>query len=239
MTTNESRNVGDAERKKDAILRRYSFYTDGDEDFQRQLRDAAQYIAVGHEQPMMHAGQACEAALLVGKGRVRVFIEGESGRVANLYHVHAGELCPINIGACLRRMGAFANAVADGPVEAVIIAPDEFDEMRAENEELRNWLFEATAERYGEVVALLRNVITLSVDQRLAEYLLARSQLGDKVTRSVDVTHANLAMDIGTAREVINRRLKTLESSGVLALGRGSIEIRDRQALESIRDGTG
>ena len=188
---------------------------------------------------MMQAGEACEAALLVGKGRVRVFIEGESGRVANLYHVHAGELCPINIGACLRRMGAFANAVSDGPVEAVIISPDKFDKMRDENEELRNWLFEATAERYGEVVALLRNVITLSVDQRLAEYLLVNTQHNGTVKRSVSVTHATLAMDIGTAREVINRRLKTLENSGVLALTRGSIEIRDRHALESIRDGTG
>jgi len=239
MTENGKQAPSDDDRGKDNVLRQYDFYLSSNEEFRRALRDAAKYIAVEHGQPLMESGKACEAALLVGRGRVRVFVEGENGRVANLYHVHAGELCPINIGACLSRSGAFANAVSDSPVEAVIIAPDAFDRLRDESHELRNWLFDATAARYGEVVTLLRDLITLTVDQRLAEYLLSRSIVRGQVTRSIDITHADLAMEIGTAREVINRRLKTLEHSGVLELSRGSIVILDRAALESIQNSAG
>lgn len=237
MAEKEEERLTKSQRGVHEVLSHYGFYQSGSDKFRQMMLDTADYVEVERGQPVMRSGEACDVVLFVGDGRVRVFIEGESGRVANLYHVHSGECCPINIGASLTGVHACASGVADSCVKAAAVPATRFDALRAESDELRDWIFDATACRYGEVVSLLRDVITLTVDQRLAEYLLKRLA-GDEPNGSMlNITHANLAMDIGTAREVINRRLKILQSTGVVKLGRGTITITDQTVLASIRDG--
>jgi CRP/FNR family transcriptional regulator len=43
-----------------------------------------------------------------------------------------------------------------------------------------------------------------------------------------------LAYELGTAREVVSRHLKTLEGDGLISLKRGVIEIVNRHALREI-----
>jgi CRP/FNR family transcriptional regulator len=47
----------------------------------------------------------------------------------------------------------------------------------------------------------------------------------------VAATHAALAADIGTAREVVSRALKHFSDSGWVRAGRGTIEILRPEAL--------
>jgi CRP/FNR family transcriptional regulator len=70
-----------------------------------------------------------------------------------------------------------------------------------------------------------------SVDRRLAEVLLARG------SPEVAATQAELAVEVGTAREVVTRRLNALAREGVVALGRGTVALRDPAALRSLAEG--
>jgi CRP/FNR family transcriptional regulator len=236
MTKDQKGMVSGDDSGVHAVLGFYDFYSRAPESFQQKMREVAVYIEVERGHPIMQSGAACAGVLFVGSGRVRIFVEGERGRTANLYHVHSGECCPINIGASLLKTDAVASAVADSALKAVAVPAESFDMLRGESSELRDWLFDATASRYGEIVSLLRNVITLTVDQRLAAYLLKNVLEDDEGGALVRKTHADLAMDIGTAREVVNRRLKVLQNADIVALGRGAIRIVDQAALTSIRD---
>ena len=62
--------------------------------------------------------------------------------------------------------------------------------------------------------------------ERLAARLL-QCELG-----RIELTHEQLAADIGTAREVVSRLLKELENNGLIELKRGLVIIRDRKGLE-------
>jgi CRP/FNR family transcriptional regulator len=66
------------------------------------------------------------------------------------------------------------------------------------------------------------------IDTRLVARLLAS---GETVVRT---THHDLAVELGTAREVVSRHLKRFEQRGWVRLGRGIVEIVDPGAL---RDG--
>jgi CRP/FNR family transcriptional regulator, anaerobic regulatory protein len=239
MSFEEPEPFSDDERGVHTVLSQYDIYANGSDEFRQVLRSAADYLKIERGKTVMHSGEICDVVLFVGNGRVRVFVEGETGRVANLYHVQPGECCPINIGACLMAVEAWASAAADSDVEAAVIPTERFHALRDGHGELRDWLFDQTAVRYGEIVSLLRNVITLTVDQRIAEYLLSQSPDFRDDADTINITHANFAMEIGTAREVVNRRLKSLEKAGIVSLSRGEIAIVNRPALESIRDGGG
>ena len=57
------------------------------------------------------------------------------------------------------------------------------------------------------------------------------SQLRGAATRLLVMTQADLADMLGTTRQSLNIELKRLERDGMIGLGRGRIEIRDRARL--------
>jgi CRP/FNR family transcriptional regulator len=77
-------------------------------------------------------------------------------------------------------------------------------------------------------MVLIEEVVFKRMDQRLAETLIERSHSGKEF---IKMTHEELAIELGTAREVISRLLKELEVAGLVRLQRGSIEIMDVKAL--------
>ncbi len=78
---------------------------------------------------------------------------------------------------------------------------------------------------------LLERVAFQRVESRLAVTLLALAQ-GDEVHS----THADLATRIGSAREVITRRLEALSKRGLVSVDRGLVRILNRPALQRIAD---
>jgi CRP/FNR family transcriptional regulator len=51
---------------------------------------------------------------------------------------------------------------------------------------------------------------------------------------SLQVTHAELAADLGSSREVVSRILRDFVQRGLIETGRGSILLADRQAIEQL-----
>lgn len=75
---------------------------------------------------------------------------------------------------------------------------------------------------------VIQDVAFGHIAPRLAAALIARSAGGDEIV----LTHQELAVELGTAREVVSRQLKRFEQRGWVGLGRGRITIADRDALE-------
>ena len=84
----------------------------------------------------------------------------------------------------------------------------------------RKFVFKLYYERMAELMGLLDLVIFKSVDTRLIQYLKEKARNGE-----VEVTHQQLAGQLGTAREVISRLLKQMEKEDLISLERGKIRI--------------
>jgi len=52
----------------------------------------------------------------------------------------------------------------------------------------------------------------------------------------ITCTHEQLAVELGTAREVVSRHLKRFEQAGWLRLNRGRIDVCDPEALASLSE---
>jgi len=213
------------------VLQNYAFYSASNEQQRRELLNAANPVLAGDGQALLEAGYECHDVVLVGRGSIRIYIAGESGREVTLYYVHPGESCPVNLGAAMMGISAFANAAAAGGLAALTIPARDFRDMSRHNAALRDYVFSATVMRFGEVIALIREITTRRVDHRLAEYLLRKFDISDEDPPAAAVTQQNIALELGTAREVVSRRLQELDSAGAVELRRGKIILQDRSAL--------
>jgi CRP/FNR family transcriptional regulator len=216
------------------VLQHYGFYQSSSPSQRMELLAAARPVAAEDRQSLLEANYSCRDVVFVGTGRLRVYVTGESGREVTLYYVHQGESCPVNLSAAVMGIGAFANASACGDLGGVAIPADRFRQIAEINTDVREYIFAATVLRLGEIIALVREITTRRVDHRLAEYLLRKFTESQESPPVAKVTQQIIATELGTAREVVSRRLQELDSIGAVELRRGMIILRDRRVLHRI-----
>ena len=94
-------------------------------------------------------------------------------------------------------------------------------------------VIENLASRARHLVSLVEDLSLRTVVGRLAKLLLEQAAEEvdlEGVTRGL--THAQMAVRLGTVREVITRSLHKLEDEGIIKIERHRIIILDREALE-------
>jgi CRP/FNR family transcriptional regulator len=220
----------------DRVLGEYPFYRDGSPDLRKGLLERVQvydkkYLRDGH---LFRVGDRCDSIWLVGSGSIRVYVSGMSGRGVLLYNVRAGEICPINMRMVLARTVALASADASADLTAVVLDRAGLRELSARFGEFHQFVEQSVADRFEEIIMRISDITTRSVDHRLIDLLLEEFENSDLERPTVEMTNDDLALAIGTAREVVNRKLRDLERLGALKLGRGRIWLEDRAALQAL-----
>lgn len=166
-------------------------------------------------------GQKPENYLVVTSGCVKVFVCSSEGRQAVLYRVNPGEMCTLTTVSLLGHTDYQAQAVTESDTTAKLIPANQFHRLLNESEPFRSFVFDSLSNRLALVMERFEELALESVHRRLATFLL-RSSGQDGL---IEVTHETLATEIGTAREVVSRHLKSMEQAGLLETQRGRIRI--------------
>ena len=172
-------------------------------------------------------GQSAENFVVVVEGCVTVFARSDDGKEVVLYRVKPGELCILTTACVIGRTPYPADAVTDTLTKARIIPIAEFERFLDQSDEFRQFVFAGMGQRLAQVTKRFEHMVLDSIDRRLATFLLNQSATDPVIV----MTHEKLASEIGTAREVISRHLKTMENENLVKLSRGEIKIIDRDAL--------
>nr|WP_254899240.1 Crp/Fnr family transcriptional regulator [Thalassococcus arenae] len=180
---------------------------------------------------LFHPGDAVRGFVVVLAGRIEVFLTGPTGRDILLYAVEPGESCVQSTLGLLGGEAYSGEAVTRTACRVVLIPRDTFLALMNDDAAFRGFVFRAFAARMQATMQVLERVAFTRVEARLAGALLERAKDG-----RVAATHAELAVAIGSAREVVSRRLDALERRGVVALERGAVILRDRTALVALAE---
>ena len=195
------------------------------------MTDLARYAAHGSEIKapdgtcLFQPGDESRAFLIVTEGHVRVEQTNAEGRTMVLYRVHEGESCVMTTSCLLGARPYSGYGYAEGPVRALAIGAETFHRLLAEDAGFRDLVFEGFYRRLGELTDVIDALLLHRTDLRLAAWLAGRG------AGLCEMTQQDIAQEIGTAREVVSRTLKSFEREGWLTLGRGRLEITDVAAL--------
>lgn len=159
-------------------------------------------------------------------GRVEVHLTGPSGREILLYAVEPGQSCVQTTLGLMGDAPYTGEALAATDIRVVAIPAALFHDLMNRSAPFRAFVFRAFAARMADMTALLERVAFTRVEARLAAALLDLADGG-----TVQITQAELAARIGTAREVVSRRLEALARQGLVETDRGRIRLTDCDGL--------
>ena len=195
--------------------------------------DAAPFAAPAGT-TLFRPGDVCPGYILLAAGRIRVALVGASGREATLYRVGPGDLCVQTFQCLVAHIPYSAFGTAESDLDGVLMRQSVFERRLAESGPFRRFLLDQVARRFQSLTEAVELTAFTPIPVRLAATLLSRAE-GDAVA----LTHAALAADIGTAREVVSRQLERFAKRGLVALDRHRIRLLDRRGLRRVAEGEG
>ncbi len=169
-----------------------------------------------------------KAIPIVTKGTLRVIRTEEDGREILLYYIKAGESCIMSFLGGLHNETSKVKAEVEEDAEILFLPMDKVALFIKEYPEWLDYIFRMYHKRFEELLEIINAIAFKKVDERLLNLLRKKAELTQSTT--LQVTHEQLANELGTARVVVSRLLKQLEELGEVKLGRNKISLLDNQS---------
>ncbi|MGR3661976.1 MAG: Crp/Fnr family transcriptional regulator [Paracoccaceae bacterium] len=196
----------------------------------KALLEGANSMGANKGDVLFRPDDEVQGFILLLSGHVGVYLTGQGGRGILLYDIRRGQTC---IQTTLGLMGGdaySAEAVCESDCAFVLLPRAMFDKLLQSSPVFRTYVFSSFSERMQNMMRLLEQVAFVRIEARLATALLDRAN-GDN---QIKATHQELATVIGSAREVISRRLEGFAKQNVVKLDRGVVTIIDFDTLKEL-----
>jgi CRP/FNR family transcriptional regulator len=158
---------------------------------------------------------------IVTSGMMKVIRTEEDGREILLYYIKAGESCIMSFLGGMHNETSKVKAEVEEDSEILFLPVEKVSLFIREYPEWLDYIFRLYHKRFEELLNIVNAIAFKKVDERLLDLLRKKKELTGSNT--VNVTHEQLANELGTARVVVSRLLKQLEENGAVQLGRNKI----------------
>ncbi len=160
---------------------------------------------------------------IVTKGSIRVMRTDEDGKEILLYYIKAGESCIMSFLGGMHQEASKVKAVVEEDAEILFLPMEKVTLFIKEYPEWLDYIFRLYHKRFEELLEVVNAVAFKKMDERLLNFIRRKCQLTQSNT--LNVTHEQLANELGTARVVVSRLLKQMEDEGLVKLGRNKVTL--------------
>ncbi len=184
---------------------------------------------------VIHNGSMdCTGLLLVKSGQLRAYILSEEGREITIYRLFERDICLFSASCIMNSIQFEVVVEAEKETELWIIPAEVYQGIMTESAPVSNYTNELMAGRFSDVMWLMEQVMWKSLDKRVASFLLEEASIED--SNQLRITHETIANHLGSHREVITRMLRYFQNEGMVRLSRGTIELIDKEKLETLSE---
>ena len=194
---------------------------------------AGQLIDLPVGQMLMQQNQQCQFIPLVLSGQLRVFTLSASGREMTLFRTGPGDTCLLSIACQIKHQDFPALAQVEETASLFMVPVPVYLQVLAGQPAWKDYIILTLYGHLTSTMQTLEAVAFNCTDRRLAEWLLSH-RVGS--SEEIVCTHEAIAIELGTAREVVSRLLGELKNQGAVALGRGRIRILKPAILRDLSE---
>lgn len=199
-------------------LSQLPFFSHLSSDLQRFVMEHARFITLPADTILFYQGDVCKDILFLLDGNVRLYIQGDGIEEITLYTLKPGEQCVVNTASLVSQNVAIGTAVTQSEIRGYLLNHESIRSLMAQSPEYLSFMFSLFTVRLASLATLVEDIKFKRLDTRLIEWLMQQN------TNRIEMTHEQIATQLGTSRVVISRLLKDLEHKGKVRLERGSIE---------------
>ncbi|MEO8763468.1 MAG: Crp/Fnr family transcriptional regulator [Ginsengibacter sp.] len=160
---------------------------------------------------------------IVAKGSMKVMRTDEEGKEILLYYIKAGESCIMSFLGGMHHETSKVKAIVEEDAEILFLPVEKVNLFIKEYPQWLDYIFRLYHKRFEELLEVVNAVAFKKMDERLLGFIKRKCEHTKSDT--INLTHEQIANELGTARVVVSRLLKQMEDNGLVKLGRNKISL--------------
>jgi CRP/FNR family transcriptional regulator len=188
-------------------------------ELQQEIALHSKISTLSPQTRLLQEGAGVSVLPFVMEGMVKVTRSDQDKEIL-LYYIRPGESCVMSFTACVMNSKSRINAITETDSTILLVPAYLIHDYLRKYPELNQYFHQLYNQRYTELLETVDQLVFHTLDERLRYYLREKV---DRLGNNLKITHAEIAQDLGTAREVVSRVLKKLEKEGEINLMRNEI----------------
>lgn len=172
---------------------------------------------------IMRTGQYINNTILVTKGQIKIYREGENGGEFFMYYLQPGQACAVSMICATKSQTSQIMAKVVEDVELIMIPLSLMEKWMMKFRSWYEFVIFTYRTRFEEVLEVVDSIAFRAMDERLEFYLKRHAEACG--CKELKLSHQEIATELNTSREVISRLLKKMEQRGLVRLHRNQIEL--------------
>lgn len=209
-------------KPNNAILQQFfSIYPELKEDHNQAWLDLLGQSRVFTAEAQTRLCKEEKRFLLLLDGQIRVYQLAPDGREFTLYRNNPGEVNVMNLNCIMNNESFCAQAICETRITALSLSTNDFFHALGISESFRLLVLNSMTSCFKHMIDSFQETVFNRLEIRLTCLLGRLFKTADSDV--LNITHQDIAHEMGTTREVISRILKQMEQDGYVQLSRGKI----------------
>lgn len=188
-----------------------------------EIEKKSMLITASPGQGLMKMGQPITVVPLMLEGTLKVSRENEEGQELILYYAKAGEGCAMTFSCGLMAQPSQVKATAEDNITMLCIGVTVMEEWMQKYSSWKRFVISTIVNEFMGVIKTVDDITFKKMDERLVSYLKGKSKVSG--SSLVNLSHQQIADELGTNRVVVSRLLKKLENEKRVLLYRNQVKL--------------
>src|SRR5688572_9430775 len=159
---------------------------------------------------LIQMGQAITVVPMMLSGILKVSRENEDGQELVLYYVKAGEGCAMTFSCGMMSQPSQVKGTAEEDLSMLCVPVAIMEEWMQKYPSWKKFVIGTIVNEYMDIIKSVEDVTFKKMDDRLVNFLKGKSKLSG--SSLINLSHQQIADELGTNRVVISRLLKKFEN---------------------------
>lgn len=187
-----------------------------------EILESAQVMEIPKGTEILREGQYIKVIPIVIEGLLKVFSSFDDKDLL-LYYIKPSESCIMSFSSSIKDEPSNVYAITEEDSKILLLPVDKVSKWVDDFPSMNQLFHQQYNLRYSELLDTIHHLLFNKMDKRLLEYLLEKKRMTNQ--NPIKISHREIANDLGTAREVVSRVMKKLETEGKLKQHSRSIEV--------------
>ncbi|MFN8430254.1 MAG: Crp/Fnr family transcriptional regulator [Spirosomataceae bacterium] len=187
-----------------------------------EIKDRAIEKTVPENTVILKEGQYIKVIPLVLEGLLKVYSQYQEKELL-LYYIQPNESCVMSFSSGLKNEPSKIFAMTEEETHMLLLPVDDVMRWTKNFPDFNSLFFSQFNLRYSDLLETINQLLFDKMDKRLLDYLQQKVKMTQK--NPLKISHRQIAAELGTAREVISRVMKKLETDGRVRQIGNSVEV--------------
>jgi CRP/FNR family transcriptional regulator, anaerobic regulatory protein len=189
----------------------------------QEIEEKSMLFTASAGQGLIKMGQPIKVVPLVLEGTLKVSRENEDGQELLLYYAKAGKGCAMTFSCGMMSQPSQVKGTAEDDLTILCVPVHVMEEWMQRYPSWKKFVMGTIVSEFIDVIKTVDDVTFKKMDERLVNFLKEKSKLTG--SSLINLSHQQIADEMGTNRVVISRLLKKLENDKRLLLFRNQIKL--------------